>query len=119
MYEWPGNVRELLHVLDHTFTEGILSPTLFSLYLPDKIRILHARTNVKGIGNTAAVPKQMTNAISSSLVWRQARDNFEKKFFHDLMMYADGNIQTACMISGLSRTRVYQLVEKYKPADAK
>ncbi|MCJ7602998.1 MAG: sigma-54 dependent transcriptional regulator [Desulfobulbaceae bacterium] len=118
-YDWPGNVRELFHVLDHAFAEGVLSPTLFSLYLPEKIRILHARMNVKGKGDAAAGSGRLPSDLPPSLQWRQARENFEKKFFHDLMMYADGNIQTASMVSGLSRTRLYQLVEKYKAAEAK
>jgi two-component system NtrC family response regulator len=111
-YDWPGNVRELFRVLDHVFTEAVYSPKLFALHLPDRIRILHARMNVKG--ETTAAPGAVQDAPGVFTVWREARDCFEKKYVQDLLVHVDGNIQAASRISGLSRTRLYQLLDKHR-----
>ena len=111
-YDWPGNVRELFRVLDHVFTEAFHSPKLFALHLPERIRILYARMNVRG--EAAAAPQPQPGSPDAFPVWRQARDSFEKKYVQDLIVHAAGNIQAASRASGLSRTRLYQLLEKHR-----
>ncbi|MCK9295859.1 MAG: sigma-54 dependent transcriptional regulator [Desulfobulbaceae bacterium] len=111
-YDWPGNVRELFRVLDHVFTEAFHSPKLFALHLPERIRILYARMNVRG--EAAAAPQPQPGHLDAFPVWRQARDGFEKKYVQDLIVHVAGNIQAASRASGLSRTRLYQLLEKHR-----
>ena len=110
---------ELFQVLDHVFTEGIHSPTLFALHLPEQDSHFACQDECQREWGCGSRSGRLPSGLTPSLLWRQARENFEEKFFHDLMMHADGNIQTASMVSGLSRTRLYQLVEKYKAAEAK
>ncbi|MBU0965207.1 MAG: sigma-54 dependent transcriptional regulator [Proteobacteria bacterium] len=110
-YDWPGNVRELFRVLDHVFTEAFHSPKLFALHLPERIRILHARMNVRG--EASGTPQLQPCSPGAFPVWREARDSFEKKYVQDLIVHVAGNIQAASRASGLSRTRLYQLLEKH------
>lgn len=111
-YDWPGNVRELFRVLDHVFTEAFHSPKLFALHLPERIRILYARKNVRG--DAAAAPQAEPCRPGAFPVWRDARQSFEKKYVQDLILHVAGNIQAASRVSGLSRTRLYQLLEKHR-----
>jgi transcriptional regulator of acetoin/glycerol metabolism len=37
----------------------------------------------------------------------------EKSYLQDLMHQKKGNIQEACRVSGLSRTRLYELLKHY------
>jgi transcriptional regulator of acetoin/glycerol metabolism len=41
-------------------------------------------------------------------------DEAEKKYLRDLTSFTQGNIQEACRISGLSRSRFYILLKKHK-----
>jgi transcriptional regulator of acetoin/glycerol metabolism len=41
-------------------------------------------------------------------------DEAERKYLHDLLSFTQGNIQEACRISGLSRSRFYLLLKKYR-----
>ncbi|MBE0712057.1 MAG: hypothetical protein IH583_06705, partial [Candidatus Aminicenantes bacterium] len=41
----------------------------------------------------------------------------EKQYLKDLISYVGGDKSKACRISGLSRSRFYTPLKKYKPAD--
>jgi transcriptional regulator of acetoin/glycerol metabolism len=41
-------------------------------------------------------------------------DEAEKKYLNDLLSITHGNINEACRISGLSRSRFYLLLKKHK-----
>ena len=38
----------------------------------------------------------------------------EKQYLHDLMLLTRKNMKAACQISGLSQSRLYYLLKKYK-----
>jgi two-component system, NtrC family, response regulator len=110
-YSWPGNVRELSHAVESAFAQAVHSPILFTQHLPVHIRTAHARAHVreqKSGCDTVPLPSR-----PDLQVWRDAKDNFERAYTRHLLLQSDGNIGEAGRISGLSRTRLYQLIKKY------
>lgn len=112
-YPWPGNVRELSQAMESAFAQAVYSPVLFPQHLPVHIRTAHARANVRG----QEVPPA-TRAASDDFVlsWREAKDTFEREYTRRLLHRSDNNIMEAGRLSGLSRTRLYQLIKKYPSA---
>jgi two-component system NtrC family response regulator len=45
--------------------------------------------------------------------WREYKDIYEKSYIEKLRLLSENNVSKACRISGLSRTRLYQLINKY------
>ena len=41
------------------------------------------------------------------------RQSLEIKYFHDLSLHTEGDVKKACQVSGLSRSRLYELLAKY------
>ena len=107
-YSWPGNVRELSQAVESAFAQAVHSPVLFTRHLPVHIRTAHARAQVKG---QDASPSSLS--ASAVLSWREAKDIYEREYTRQLLLQSNGNIMEAGRISGLSRTRLYQLIKKY------
>jgi two-component system, NtrC family, response regulator len=105
-YDWPGNVRELYQTIEQVFTSTLLGPTCFAIHLPEKFRVQQARAGFEA-------RKDVDNISAILPSWREYRDVHEKNYIQKLKLIADSNISKACRISGLSRTRLYQLLNKY------
>ena len=115
-YDWPGNIRELSRALEQAFTRAFNSPTLFSYYLPEVIRINQARKLVKG--KPCSYNQQDTiNPAGGLPTWREFKDKCEKEYLTKILLQANGNISSASKMAGLSRTRLYQLLTKYELLD--
>jgi len=112
-YHWPGNVRELSQAIESAFAQAVYSPVLFTQHLPVHIRTAHARANV--LGQSVVAPMISTSG-TSLLDWREAKDAFERNYTQQLLQHSEGNIMEAGRLSGLSRTRLYQLIKKYADA---
>jgi two-component system NtrC family response regulator len=112
-YDWPGNIRELFQVLEEVLANAIQNPTLFSNHLPKHFRILQAQAGIKGTQplSSGSVGATVYDFFPS---WRQNKEYQEKKYVQELMLHSEGGIKEACRISGLSRTRLYQLLHKYE-----
>jgi len=117
-YEWPGNVRELVNALERALAAAWNEPTLFPQHLPPEIRIKLARQAVSHPQNleyiTGEIPAAPAGAFPS---WRDTKDSalakVEKNYLKDLMAHVHGNINRAIQISGLKRSRLYQLLKKH------
>ena len=106
-YDWPGNVRELYQVIEQVFTNPFLGPTCFAVHLPNKFRILLARAGfAEKNGERAAVAGMLPS-------WRKYKETSEKEYLMKLKEYSQSNISQACRIADMSRTRFYQLLQKY------
>lgn len=106
-HNWPGNVRELYQIVEQIFAEHIGTPTLFSIHLPRELRVRLARANVQQ-------GQRNTNSSTSSLPsWKDFKKQNEQQYIETLRKLDGHNIQEACRISGLSRARMYQLLDKY------
>ena len=84
---------------------------LFTQHLPVHIRTAHARANVRGKEMSTRPFVQGSGA--TVLSWREAKDAFEQEYTRRILHQSDGNIMEAGRLSGLSRTRLYQLIKKY------
>ncbi|GAB4347000.1 MAG: sigma-54 dependent transcriptional regulator [Desulfobulbaceae bacterium] len=110
-YDWPGNVRELFQTLEQAFAAGIRNPTLFSTHLPEHIRIHEAQANLEAEKEQRKRPA--STAGRRLAPWKEFRDGVEKKYIQDLLILSGGSMKKACEISELSRSRLYQLLEKH------
>jgi two-component system NtrC family response regulator len=121
LYRWPGNVRELVNALESAVTVDPFNPVLFPKHLPSYIRTEVARLqSTSSPGNDAAselanneaageVPKLPTLKMFRN----QSMAELELHYLQKLMAITAGNIKEACRISGLSRTRLYELMKQH------
>lgn len=112
-YAWPGNVRELFHALDRVFATAIDSPTFHTKHLPEEIRIDLAKTSIFSNGAAPANEKRALRATSVPR-WNKFKKDAEYAYLQQLLAVTDHDITEACLMSGLSRARIYQLISKHK-----
>ena len=118
-YRWPGNVRELINAVENIIATAGDDPLLFPQHLPKRIRAAIARAAIR---SHYATDSMELNAEFSPLevTLKSYRDavvqNAEKKYLHSLMSFVAGNIQKSCLLSGLSRPRLYALLKKHQIA---
>jgi two-component system NtrC family response regulator len=116
-YEWPGNVRELVNTLESSIAEACYEPTLFPKHLPTRIRVAvardalsHPEEKTEQRQSQPPAPRQLPKLAElreSSLA------DAEKRYLKDLMAMTHGNMDEAQNISGVSRSRLYALLQKY------
>jgi two-component system NtrC family response regulator len=107
-YHWPGNVRELVNAMERAITAAYNSPTLFPKHLPVEIRIKMARSAIRKDVEVNAPIDQMSPTL------QEFRQSTERQYLVDLMAQVNDNINEACRISGLSRSRFYALLKEHK-----
>jgi two-component system NtrC family response regulator len=119
-YTWPGNVRELFQTLESALTVAHDSPILVPKHLPGYI---HTQVKQGSLTDArkhlSAVPRnEGASASAGRLSLKEARDQaisrFEAQYLEELMRYAQTDVRLACRISGLSRSRLYALLKKYR-----
>jgi two-component system NtrC family response regulator len=121
-YTWPGNVRELFNTIEESISLAANEPTLQVHHLPVRLRARITRTMVK-----QCVPPQ-TDASSLDPIFPHQgpfpsinafRDLMERRYLENLTHITQGNRKEACRISGLSRTRLFELLKKHDLAKPK
>ncbi|MDR2549693.1 MAG: sigma-54 dependent transcriptional regulator [Desulfobulbus sp.] len=117
-YEWPGNVRELVNALERAVSAARHEPVLFPKHLPIYIRVHLARASVEQGQAVAELPLVRGDGVNALALPRlvEAREvtiaQFEQRYLRELLNLAD-NMEAACSISGLSRSRLYALLKKH------
>jgi two-component system NtrC family response regulator len=117
-YHWPGNVRELVNAVEKSVVSARHEPVLYPKHLPTDIRIQVARA-AAGEPSLAEAPsaagRETPDPLPSLKEFRtQAVAELEQKYLRDLLGRVKGDIQEAVRISGLSRSRLYGLLKKYR-----
>ena len=114
-YDWPGNIRELIQALEKAIVSAQDSPTLFPIHLPQHIRIQLARKAVglKGEATNSALPAQASGLPSLAAARESALADMEKEYLERLTQESGRDVNKACQVSGLSRSRFYALLKKY------
>jgi len=114
-YDWPGNVRELVNALERAIAVAGENPTLFPAHLPTEIRIKVKRNQV-GEEESARVSSAAPGRSLKTLQEHReaAVAGAERRYLEDLIARTRGDIREACEVSGLSRSRLYGLLKKYR-----
>ncbi len=118
-YDWPGNVRELVNTLEQALAAAGAGPTLFARHLPEHLRVALARASAgqaggeqaAAAGGAAAPPPALEASSALNLPslhdYRLAKDRL---YLLELMRKSQGRVDEARRISGLSRSRLYELL---------
>ncbi len=117
-YDWPGNVRELIHTVERVLAAASLEPTLFPRHLPTHIRVHKARAQAGKAQTISEKPEIGGQSDPALPPLREVREAMlmktEERYLRELMQVTGGTVKAACRISGLSRSRLYHLLNKYK-----
>jgi len=115
-YPWPGNVRELVNAVERAIAAAQTAPTLFRKHLPSAIRVKLAQGREAG-----ELPEKPRLAVTASPKLPRLKDlrelsyaQIEKDYLLKLLETTDGDIEQACRIADLGRTRLYELLRKHK-----
>ncbi len=114
-YDWPGNVRELFNTLERAMAEAGSSPMLFGKHLPVELRVKVATSSFVNVSGASG---ENADASSHGLEkFHDAREmaiaKMEYDYLSKLVSKTAGDVKKACDLSGLSRSRFYELIKKY------
>ena len=115
-FDWPGNVRELFNTLERVMAVADHESALFLKHLPTHIRVKIAQNS---IGKEPPAKANSEGEVDSPSFpslqdLREAAINrVEREYLQNLMSVAGDKITEACRLSGLSRSRLYELLKKY------
>jgi len=117
-YTWPGNVRELIHGLELAVFAEPLDPILYPKHLPQHIRIHLARKAFRSSspkeGSPAESPLGDGDVFPAYASYRKTGlAGIERRYLQELFSRTGGSMQAACRVSGLSRTRLYELMKRH------
>jgi two-component system, NtrC family, response regulator len=110
-YAWPGNVRELINTLDGILAVAGNDSILYAKHLPLQVRVqvvCNQFSETSGARQTSQAPGMASKLPS----YKSFREESESRYLHDLMILAAGSIPKACKISGISRSRLYEMLAK-------
>jgi two-component system, NtrC family, response regulator len=108
-YSWPGNVRELVQTVDAMLSVAARESTLHARHLPVQMRIQVVCSQLRE-PKVLVVPKQSDNGLPD---FKTYRSQAERRYLADLLRAAHRNIPKACAISGISRSRLYEMLSKH------
>lgn len=109
-YNWPGNVRELVNTIDSMLAVAGNDATLYPKHLPLNIRVQVICSNTSGQAQSDDAPP----VVASLPSFKAYREETEINYLRDLMALSDHNIARACKASGISRSRLYEMLGKYE-----
>lgn len=119
-YDWPGNVRELINALEWAINKARYETTLFPKHLPEQIRIKVARSLACDSfpKNSTDIHIDKKSSCQHLPKYKEFRKTIvfknEKDYLCKLLSLTNGNIDKACTISGLGRTRLYGLMKNHR-----
>jgi two-component system NtrC family response regulator len=137
-HDWPGNVRELVNTIEKAVLADPANPTLFPQHLDSAIRLkyIQAATAEKkdlhqseypavfpdqGLNPSFLTPFPPPDGLPKLKNFRRtAYDQIEKQYLLRLMAETSEDIEKACRLSGLGRSRLYGLLKHHSlslPAD--
>jgi two-component system, NtrC family, response regulator len=115
-YAWPGNVRELVNAVERAIAAAVSAPTLFRKHLPSAIRVKLAQG--RAIEELLHETRQDVAAPAKLPRLKELREStyaqVEKDYLLTLLKSTGGDIDQACRIADLGRTRLYELLRKHK-----
>ena len=115
-YDWPGNVRELVNTMECVLAAARYDAALFACHLPPALRAHAARKRLVK-PPTMTTPETITAAGGAfpllQAVREAAIEKAEADYLSALMSSVQGSMHKACSLSGVSRSRLYELLKKH------
>ncbi|MCD6535045.1 MAG: sigma-54-dependent Fis family transcriptional regulator [Deltaproteobacteria bacterium] len=112
-YNWPGNIRELSQALEAAITMAGPEETLYSQHLAKHLRI--NLSQIKFAPGSRKPSQTLTKTHLEPLpTLAQFRQAAESEYFTQLLQQNRQNLKEALKISGLSRSRFYDLIKRHK-----
>ncbi len=112
-YPWPGNVRELVNVLDGAVALCGKGMTLFANHLPVQMRVHILKHSLGGKSGENTRPRG-PEAGGSLPSMRDFREDVEREYLGRLIALSMNDVQEATRISGISKSRLYELFAKHR-----
>ena len=121
-HDWPGNVRELINVTHLSIANAMDAPMLYPNFLPRALRINLIKKHISDTGEQdlrACVFLSITAPDTGKVIEYKALREFvnhllESRYIDYLSGLSIDNISEICRLTGLSRSRIYQLFSKHK-----
>lgn len=110
-HDWPGNIRELFQIIEHVFAGCIEASTIFSIHLPAPFRVKVARSAVQTVPESRL---ETTLSDQELKPWDEYKEEVEKNYIKQLMIYCQGDTKAACAFSGISKSKMYRLLKQYE-----
>ncbi len=116
-YPWPGNVRELVNAVEHALTAAGKESTLFARHLPIQVRIHKTREAVGQQPYACEENVPLRDTAVTVPTFREYRSTVmteaERQYLENLLWLAKNNMDEACRMSDLSKSRLYELLRKH------
>jgi two-component system, NtrC family, response regulator len=112
-HHWPGNVRELINVLEYALAAAGQDPTLVPKHLPPAYRITRLDFDSGRTKNHSEIETESPNVHAAFPSWSIYRQQSEENYLRMLLAKAGDSRTEACNLSGISQSRLYDLLKKH------
>jgi two-component system, NtrC family, response regulator len=113
-HDWPGNVRELINVLEYALGSAGQDPTLVPKHLPPAYRISRLDFDAVPAKIPSEIEAETPDAHAALPTWSAFRQQSEAKYLRMLLAKAGDSREEACSLSGISQSRLYDLLKKHR-----
>lgn len=122
-YNWPGNVRDLINTINYAISNSYDARTLTSYHLPREVRICLVKSTVENakespVKQPVTVMPEPEADLEVLPTFKEVRNmvvnQMEAEYLIELIKQTDGDLKQACKVAGLSRARLYELLQKHE-----
>jgi two-component system, NtrC family, response regulator len=112
-HDWPGNVRELINVLEYALAAAGMDPTLVPKHLPPAYRVSRLDFDAAPAESPSEFEAEAPDIDAVFPSWSEYRQQSEEKYLRLLLAKAGNSRAEACSLSGISQSRLYDLLKKH------
>ena len=112
-YKWPGNIRELINVLEYVLASAGSDPTLFPKHLPPEFRVSGLEQKITRTSEGLEGAVNVAGGCDELPSLNDFRDRNERAYLEELIQRRRGDRKKACLVSGISQSRLYSLIKKH------